>query len=138
MVFLDPVNLRKSMVVVMPQAILTCRRQTTKPKDIAYSPYLYSLGLPYGSTAKALNRFVERSHMCQSGNGFRNTGQRDCQPGEKRLMGMLLVKPRLRLAPNTCGFGLQSDDKNTWKSFGLTCRLKGGQCLWPSGLLRLS
>jgi transposase len=39
------------------------QRQRTKPKDIAYSLYLYFLGLSYRSTAKALNRFVERSHV---------------------------------------------------------------------------
>ena len=58
--------------------------------------------------------------MCQSGNGYKNTSQRDCQPREKRCMCMLLMKPRLRLAPNTCGFGLQSS-QNTGKSFGLMC-----------------
>ena len=42
---------------------MTYRRQRTKPKDIAYSLYLYFLGLSYRSTAKALNRFVERSHV---------------------------------------------------------------------------
>ena len=39
------------------------QRQRTKPKDIAYSLYLYFLGLSHRSTAKALNRFVERSHV---------------------------------------------------------------------------
>lgn len=39
------------------------QRQRTKPKDIAYGLYLYFLGLSYGSTAKALNRFVHRSHV---------------------------------------------------------------------------
>ncbi len=39
------------------------QRQRTKPKDIAYSIYLYFLGLSYRSTAKALDRFVERSHV---------------------------------------------------------------------------
>jgi putative transposase len=33
------------------------------PKDIAYSLYLYFLGLSYRSTAKALQRFVQRSHV---------------------------------------------------------------------------
>jgi putative transposase len=42
---------------------LVHQRQRTKPKDIAYSLYLYFLGLSYRSTAKALNRFVERSHV---------------------------------------------------------------------------
>jgi hypothetical protein len=88
--------------------------------------------ISYGSTAKALDRFVERSHMCQSGNGFRNTGQRGCQPGEKRLMGMLLVKPWLRLAPNTyaalgCNrttktHGNHSDWRAGWKG-GNACGL---------------
>lgn len=39
------------------------QRQRTKPKDIAYSLYLCFLGLSYRSTAKALDRFVERSHV---------------------------------------------------------------------------
>jgi putative transposase len=42
---------------------LTYRRQRTKPKDVAYSPYLYFLGLSCRSTAKALKRFVKRSHV---------------------------------------------------------------------------
>jgi hypothetical protein len=39
------------------------RRQRAKPKDIAYSLYLYFPGLSYRSTAKALSRFAERSHV---------------------------------------------------------------------------
>jgi putative transposase len=42
---------------------LTYQRKRTKPKDIAYGLYLYFLGLSYRSTAKALNRFVHRSHV---------------------------------------------------------------------------
>ena len=38
-------------------------RQRTKPKDIAYSLYLYFLGLSYRNTAKALQSFVHRSHV---------------------------------------------------------------------------
>jgi putative transposase len=38
-------------------------RQRTKPKDVAYSLYLYFLGLSYRNTAKALSRFVHRSHV---------------------------------------------------------------------------
>ncbi len=39
------------------------QRQRTKPKDIAFSLYLYFLGLSYRSTAKALQRFIHRSHV---------------------------------------------------------------------------
>lgn len=39
------------------------QRKRTKPKDIAYSLYLYFLGLSYRNTAKALQRFVHRSHV---------------------------------------------------------------------------
>ena len=40
------------------------RRQRTKPKIIAYSLYLYFLGLSYrNTTARALQRFVKRSHV---------------------------------------------------------------------------
>lgn len=39
------------------------QRQRTKLKDIAYSLYLYFLGLSYGNTAKALQRFVHKSHV---------------------------------------------------------------------------
>jgi putative transposase len=39
------------------------QRQRTKPKDIAYSLYLYFLGLSYRNTARALDRFVHRSHV---------------------------------------------------------------------------
>ena len=38
-------------------------RQRTKPKDVAYSFYFYFLGLSYRNTAKALSRFVHRSHV---------------------------------------------------------------------------
>jgi putative transposase len=39
------------------------QRQRTKPTDIAYGLYLYFLGLSYRNTAKALQRFVQRSHV---------------------------------------------------------------------------
>jgi putative transposase len=39
------------------------QRRRTKPKDIAYGLYLYFLGLSYRNTAKALSRFVHRSHV---------------------------------------------------------------------------
>jgi putative transposase len=42
---------------------LEYQRQRTKPKDIAYSLYLYFLGLSYRNTAKALRIFVNRSHV---------------------------------------------------------------------------
>jgi putative transposase len=42
---------------------LEYRRQRTKPKIIAYSLYLYFLGLSYGNTARALQRFVKRSQV---------------------------------------------------------------------------
>jgi putative transposase len=42
---------------------LKYQRKRTKPKDIAYSLYLYFLGLSYRNTAKALQRFVHRSHV---------------------------------------------------------------------------
>ena len=35
--------------------------------------------------------------MCHSGNGFKNTSQRGHQPGEKRFMGMLLMKPQIKV-----------------------------------------
>ena len=39
------------------------QRYRTKPKDIAYGSYLYFLGLFYKNiTAKALDRFVHKSH----------------------------------------------------------------------------
>ena len=37
-------------------------RKRTKPEDIAYSLYLYFLGLSLRSTSKAVSRFVKRSH----------------------------------------------------------------------------
>jgi len=37
-------------------------RKRTKPEDIAYSLYLYFLGLSLRNTSKALSRFVKRSH----------------------------------------------------------------------------
>jgi putative transposase len=42
---------------------LKYQRHRTKPKDIAYGLYLYFLGLSYRNTAKALDRFVHRSHV---------------------------------------------------------------------------
>ena len=39
------------------------QRQRTKPKDIAYSLYLYFLGLSYRNAAKALYGIVDRSHV---------------------------------------------------------------------------
>jgi putative transposase len=42
---------------------LEYQRKRTKLQDIAYSLYLYFLGLSYRNTAKALQRFVYRSHV---------------------------------------------------------------------------
>jgi len=43
---------------------LKYQRQRTKPKNIAYSLYIYFFdGLPYRNTAKALHRFIHRSHV---------------------------------------------------------------------------
>jgi putative transposase len=42
---------------------LEYQRQRTKSKDIAFSLYLYFIGLSYRNTAKALSRFVHRSHV---------------------------------------------------------------------------
>jgi len=42
---------------------LEYQRHRTKTKDIAYSLYLYFLGLSYRNTAKVLHRFVHRSHV---------------------------------------------------------------------------
>jgi putative transposase len=42
---------------------LEYQRQRTKLQDVAYSLYLYFLGLSYRNTAKALQRFVYRSHV---------------------------------------------------------------------------
>ena len=36
-------------------------RKRTEPEDIAYSLYLYFLGLSLRNTSKAVSRFVERS-----------------------------------------------------------------------------
>ncbi len=45
--------------------------------------------------------------MYRSGNGFKNTSQRDFQLRKKRLMDTLLMKLRLKLVLNTFGYGLQ-------------------------------
>ena len=37
-------------------------RKRTEPEDIAYSLYLYFLGLSLRNTSKAVSRFVKRSH----------------------------------------------------------------------------
>jgi hypothetical protein len=42
---------------------LKYQRKRTKPKDIAYSLHPHFLGLSYRNTAKALQRFVHRSHV---------------------------------------------------------------------------
>jgi hypothetical protein len=54
--------------------------------------------------------------ICKPGNGFKDTGQRGYQPREKGLMGILLMKPRLRLTLNAYGFGLQLNKTqgNSW------------------------
>ena len=37
-------------------------RKRTEPEDIAYSLYLYFLGLSLRNTSKAVSRFVKRNH----------------------------------------------------------------------------
>jgi hypothetical protein len=45
--------------------------------------------------------------MSPSGNGFKNTNQRNFQPREARSMDILSMKLKLKLAINTYGYGLQ-------------------------------
>jgi|SRR5689334_8646919 len=43
--------------------VMLCQtRKRTEPEDIAYSLYLYFLGLSLRNTSKAVSRFVKRSH----------------------------------------------------------------------------
>jgi putative transposase len=43
--------------------LLQTKRIRTSSNDIYYGLYLYFLGLSYRSTAKALSRFIKRSHV---------------------------------------------------------------------------
>ena len=43
--------------------MIITKRNRTSAKDIGYGLYLYILGLLYRNTAKALPRFVKRSHV---------------------------------------------------------------------------
>jgi transposase-like protein len=43
--------------------LIVTKRNRTSAKDIGYGLYLYFLGLSYRNTAKALSRFVKRSHV---------------------------------------------------------------------------
>jgi putative transposase len=43
--------------------LILTKRNRTSAKDIGYGLYLYFLGLSYRNTAKALSRFVKRSHV---------------------------------------------------------------------------
>src|SRR3954462_5795448 len=46
-----------------PIKFMICQiRKRTEPEDIAYSLYLYFLGLSLRNTSKAVSRFVKRSH----------------------------------------------------------------------------
>jgi hypothetical protein len=60
------------------------KRNRTPSSYIGYGLYLYFLGLAYRSTAKALNRFVHRSHMYQSGNGYKNTNHNKKYPAKEK------------------------------------------------------
>ena len=42
--------------------ICQIRKRRTEPEDIAYSLYLYFLGLSLRNTSKAISRFIKRSH----------------------------------------------------------------------------
>jgi hypothetical protein len=85
---------------------LECHRQRTNPKDIAYSLYFKSLKVfPIEALQK---HYIDSSieAMSPSGNGFKNTNQRNFQPREARSMDILSMELKLKLAINTYGYGL--------------------------------
>jgi transposase-like protein len=70
---------------------LKYQRHRTKPKDIAYSLYLYFLGLSYRNTARALQRFVHRSHVSKW-KWIQKYKPKKYQIKEKRLMNLSYMK----------------------------------------------
>ncbi|MGN6624529.1 MAG: hypothetical protein ACTHKK_10340 [Candidatus Nitrosocosmicus sp.] len=82
-------------------------RQRTKPKDIAYSLYLYFLGLPYRNTAKALRIFVDRSHVSIWKWVQRYKAQKVSSKRKKIKEFIIQMKLKLKLVRNTFGCGLQ-------------------------------
>jgi hypothetical protein len=60
--------------------VMMCQiRKRTESEDIAYSLYLYFLGLSLRNTSKAVSRFVKRV-ILPSETGFKYTNQRCLVP----------------------------------------------------------
>ena len=93
-------------------SIVNSQRNRTKPKDIAYGLYLYFLGLSYRNAAKALNRFVERSHVSIWKWVQHYKPQRVSYIIEANFLTLSLMKRKLKLAITTFGFGLQSNQSD--------------------------
>ena len=91
--------------------IVHSQRKRTKPKDIAYGLYLYFLGLSYRNAAKALNRFVERSHV-SIWKWVQHDYHREYHIIEANFLTLSLMKRKLKLAITTFGFGLQSNQSD--------------------------
>ncbi len=64
------------------------KRNRTSAKDIGYALYLYFLGLSYRNTSKALSRFIRRSHVSPSGNGFNTTNQKEYLSKEGKYLNL--------------------------------------------------
>jgi hypothetical protein len=85
---------------------LIYQRQRTKPKDIAFSLYLYFLALSYrNTTARALDRFVLKSHHVSIWKRIQKykPQQKISSKTKKRLNNLSLMKLSSRLV-NTYGF----------------------------------
>ena len=64
-------------------------RKRTEPEDIAYSLYLYFLGLSLRNTSKAVSRFVKRSHIVAIRDCWiQKYKQRNCHTLERRWMNI--------------------------------------------------
>ena len=93
-------------------SIVHSQRNRTKPKDIAYGLYLYFLGLSYRNAAKALNGFVERSSHVSIWKWVQHDYHREYHIIEANFLTLPLIKCKLKLAINTFGFGLQSNQSD--------------------------
>ena len=74
------------------------QRQRTKSKDIAFSLYLYFLGLSYRNTsAKALSRFVHRSHLVSIWKWMQKYKPQQISTKRKKIAEFIIDETQLKI-----------------------------------------
>jgi len=87
---------------------MAVKRNRTPSKYVGYGLYLYSLGLSYRNTSKALFRFV-RSHA-SIWKWIQKYRPKRIKRKRKRTTEFIIDETMIKIGSNTCGFELQESE----------------------------